>query len=110
MANEEVMKNEEVNTTEAVEETEEYDTFFVELSGVTREWAIIEEFKYTYKDVEKNYLICAEVVGDEITDEGLYIFEGRTTEEELEVKNVDTEEEYTAVAEAYCNLGEEEAE
>ena len=119
MANEEVMKNEENVNEEVVqsedtvntqEETEEYETFSVELNGITRDWAIIEEFKYTYKDVEKNYLICGEIVGDDISDAVLYIFEGKSVDEELEVKNVDTEEEYIAVAEAYCNLSEEKAE
>ena len=111
---EEILKTEElkeeVEAAETVEETEEYETFSVELNGITRDWAIIEEFKYTYKDVEKNYLICAEVIGDELSDAGLYVFEGKSEGEELEVKNVDTEEEYIAVAEAYCNLNEETAE
>ena len=108
---EEILKTEEVTeeveTTEAVtDETEEYETFSVELNGITRDWAIIEEFKYTYKDVEKNYLICGEIVGDDISDAGLYIFEGKSVGDELEVKNVDTEEEYVAVAEAYCSTNE----
>ena len=109
----EILKTEEVEEVEAKEvagETEEYETFSVELNGITRDWAIIEEFKYTYKDVEKNYLICGEIVGDDISDAGLYIFEGKSVDDELEVKNVDTEEEYIAVAEAYCNLSEEKAE
>ena len=113
MANEEVLKTEEIveQPAEAAPvETEEYETFSVELNGITRDWAIIEEFKYTYKDVEKNYLICGEIVGDDISDAGLYIFEGKSVGDELEVKNVDTEEEYIAVAEAYCKLSEETAE
>ncbi len=102
---EEILKSEELT-----EEREEFETFSVDLNGVTREWAIIEEFKYTYKDVEKNYLICGEVIGDDISDTGLYIFEGRSEGDELEVKNVDTEEEYIAVAEAYTSEVEEEIE
>lgn len=104
---EEILKTEEEKTQETVEETEEYETFSVELNGITRDWAILEEFKYTYKNVEKNYLICAEVVGDELSDAGLYVFEGKSEGEELEVKNVDSEEEYIAVAEAYCATTEE---
>ena len=109
---EEILKSEEmaeeVETKETAEETEEYETFSVELNGITRDWAIIEEYKFTYKGVEKNYLICGEIVGDDISDAGLYIFEGKSVGEELEVKNVDTEEEYIAVAEAYCKLTEGE--
>ena len=79
---EEILKSEEVTEEVSeevvndadVEETEEYETFSVELNGITRDWAIIEEFKYKYKDVEKNYLICGEIVGDNISDAGLYIF------------------------------------
>ena len=50
----EILKTEEIEEVEAkdvAEETEEYETFSVELNGITRDWAIIEEFKYTYKDV-----------------------------------------------------------
>lgn len=101
---------EEILKTEELDEREEFETFSVELNGVTREWAIIEEFKYTYEDVEKNYLICGEVIGDDISDTGLYIFEGKSVGDELEVKNVDTEEEYIAVAEAYTSEVEEEIE
>ena len=102
------MAEEILKTEELAEEREEFETFSVELNGVTREWAIIEEYKYTYKDVEKNYLICGEVIGEDISDTGLYIFEGKSEGEELEVKNVDTEEEYIAVAEAYCKMNDEE--
>ena len=111
MANEEVMKNETeetVNETASEEvaanqETAEYDTFTVELNGIAREWAITDEFDFE----GKHYLICAEVVGDEISDAGLYLFEGRSEGEELEVKNLETEAEYNRVAEAYCNLSDE---
>lgn len=106
---EESLAGKEAVDTEAVnaEETEEYETFSVELNGITKDWAIIEEFKYTYKGEEKDYLICGEIVGDGISDAGLYIFQGKSAGEELEVKNVDTEEEYIAVAEAYCKQQEE---
>jgi hypothetical protein len=107
---EEILKTEElteeVEGTEVVDETEEYDVFTIELDGVSRDWAILEEFQYTYNDVEKNYLICAEIIGDEMNDAGLYIFEGKADGDEVEVKNVESEEEYIAVAEAYCDFEE----
>ena len=112
MANEEVLK-EELETEEVKadevnvdEETVEFDTFTVDLNGRTTEWAVMDEFKFEGKD----YLICGEVVGDGISDAGLYIFEGKSEGDELEVRNLDSEEEYTRVAEAYCNLREEQAE
>ena len=43
---------------------------------------------------------------DEMNDEGLYIFEGKADGDEVEVKNVESEEEYIAVAEAYCDFEE----
>lgn len=104
---EEDLADKDTANTEEVEETEEYETFSVELNGITTDWAIIEEFKYTYEGKEKDYLICGEIVGNGISDAGLYIFQGKSVGEELEVKNVDTEEEYIAVAEAYCNQQED---
>lgn len=106
MANEEIL-NEEVKTEESTVEEEmvEFETFTVDLNGRNTEWAITDEFDFE----GKHYLICAEVIGDDISDAGLYIFEGKADGEELEVKNLETEEEYNRVAEAYCNLGEENA-
>lgn len=108
MANEEVLKeelqNEETkNETVNEEEMIEFETFTIDLNGRTTEWAVMDEFKFEGKD----YLICGEVVGDGISDAGLYIFEGKSEGDELEVRNLDSEEEYTRVAEAYCNLSEE---
>lgn len=88
------------------EETGEFDTFTINLNGVTREWAITDEFDFE----AKHYLICAEVVGDNLSDAGLYIFEGKSDGDDLEVKNLETEEEYIRVAEAYCKENEEAAE
>jgi hypothetical protein len=107
---EEILKTEELTeetvVAEDIEETDEYDVFTIELDGVAKDWAILEEFEFTYEGVEKNYLICAEIIGDEMNDAGLYIFEGRADGDEVEVKNVESEEEYIAVAEAYCDFEE----
>lgn len=89
---------------ENMEEMNEYETFTVELNGTDREWAIIDEFDFE----DKHYLICGEVKGDEITEDGLYLFEGKSEGEELEVKNIESEEEYNRIAEAYCQYCEEE--
>ncbi len=97
MANEELLKD---------EETVEYDTFTYELGGKTMEWAITEEFEFE----GKTYIVCAEVIGDELSDEGLYLFEGISEGEEITVRNIDSEEEYNRVVDAYCNLSEEDAE
>lgn len=101
--NDESEKNEAAEQEAETQETAEYDTFTVELSGISREWAITDEFDYE----GKHYLICAEVVGDELSEAGLYLFEGKSEGEELEVKNLESEAEYNRVAEAYCKLTEE---
>lgn len=95
MANEEILMNEE--------EMVEYDTFTYELNGKTMEWAIIEEFEFE----EKTYIVCQEVVGDTLSDEGLYLFEGVSEGEEITVKNIDSEEEYERVVDEYLRLCEE---
>lgn len=94
------MANEEIRNEE---ELVEYDTFTYELNGKTMEWAIIEEF-----DSEgKTYIVCQEVLGDTLSDEGLYLFESLENEgEEITVKNIETEEEYNRVVDVYCALSE----
>ena len=97
MANEELLQNEE--------EMVEFDTFTYELGGKTMEWAITEEFEFE----DKKYIVCAEVVGEDLSDEGLYLFELVSDEgEELTVRNIDSEEEYNRVVDAYCALEEAE--
>ena len=94
------MANEEIRNEE---ELVEYDTFTYELNGKTMEWAFIEEF-----DSEgKTYIVCQEVLGDTLSDEGLYLFESLENEgEEITVKNIETEEEYNRVVDVYCALSE----
>lgn len=97
MANEEVLKDDEMI---------EYDTFTYELNGKTMEWAITEEFEFE----GKTYIVCAEVIGDELSDEGLYLFEGVSEGDEITVRNIESEDEYNRVVDAYCKLSEENAE
>lgn len=100
MANEEILKNEnQVNEEEMVE----YDTFTYEFNGKNMEWAIVDEFDFE----EKTYIVCQEVVGDSLSEEGLYLFEGISEGEEITVKNIDSEEEYNRVVDEYLRLCEE---
>lgn len=99
MANEEILKNENVVNEE---EMVEYDTFTYELGGKTMEWAITDEFEFE----GKTYIVCQEVVGDTLSDEGLYLFEGVSEGDEITVRNIDSEEEYNRVVDAYCELEE----
>ena len=57
----------------------------------------------------KKYIVCAEVVGDALSEEGLYLFESVSDDgEEITVKNIDSEEEYDRVVDAYCALEDAE--
>lgn len=87
------------------EELVEYDTFTYDLNGKVMEWAITDEFEFE----GKKYIVCAEVVGDSLSEEGLYLFESVSEENnEITVKNIDSEEEYDRVVDAYCALEETE--
>ena len=100
MANEEILKDENVVNEE---EMVEYDTFTYTLNGKTMEWAIIEEFEFE----EKTYIVCQEVLGETLSDEGLYLFEGVSEGEEITVRNIDSEAEYNRVVDEYCKRCEE---
>jgi len=87
------------------EELVEYDTFTYDLNGKVMEWAITDEFDFE----GKKYIVCAEVVGDSLSEEGLYLFESVEDDgEEITVKNIDSEEEYDRVVDAYCALEDAE--
>lgn len=87
------------------EEMVEYDTFTYDLNGKVMEWAITDKFEFE----GKKYIVCAEVVGDSLSEEGLYLFESVSEEgDEITVKNIDSEEEYDRVVDAYCELEDAE--
>lgn len=87
------------------EEMVEYDTFTYDLNGKVMEWAITDEFEFE----GKKYIVCAEVVGDSLSEEGLYLFEKVEDDgEEITVKNIDSEEEYDKAVDAYCALDDAE--
>ncbi len=82
------------------EEMLEFDTFVLEMEGREVEFAITEEFEFE----GKNYILCGEVVGEEINDEEVYLFEGISDGDEITVKSIETEEEYNRIVEAYYEL------
>ena len=97
MANEEILKDDEMV---------ELETFSFEIGGKAMEWAITDEFEFE----GKTYIVCQEVVGDDLSDEGLYLFEGISEGEEITVRNIESQEEYNRVVDAYCKLCDEDAE
>ena len=87
------------------EEMVEYDTFTYDLNGKVMEWAITDEFEFE----GKKYIVCAEVLGDALSEEGLYLFEKVEDDgEEITVKNIDSEEDYDRAVDAYCVLEDAE--
>ena len=100
MANEEILKDENLTNEE---EMVEFDTFTYELNGKVMDWAIVEEFEFE----EKTYIVCQEVLGDTLSDEGLYLFEGVSEGEEITVKNIESEDEYNRVVDEYCRMCDE---
>ena len=87
------------------EEMVEYDTFTYDLNGKVMEWAIVDNFEFE----GKKYIVCQEVVGDTLSEEGLYLFESVSEEgDEITVKNIDSEEEYDKAVDAYCALEDAE--
>ena len=82
------------------EELFEYDTFTMEMDGKEIEFAITEEF-----DLDgKHYILCGEVVGDEINDEDLYLFRATMDGDEIEVESIGSEDEYNHIVEEYYKL------
>lgn len=75
----------------------EFDTFQLDLNGKEVEFAITEEFDFE----GKHYILCGEVVNDEVNDEEVYLFRAIMEEEEITVESIDTEEEYNRIVEAY---------
>ena len=66
----------------------EFDTFNLELNGKDIEFAITEEFDFE----GKHYILCAEVVEDEVNDEEVYLFRAIMEDAEITVESIETEE------------------
>lgn len=81
------------------EELFEYDTFELDWNNKNVEFAITEEFEFE----GKTYILCAEVKGDEI-DEDVYLFRAEIEDEEITVENIESEQEYNRIVEAYYKL------
>lgn len=84
-----------------MENYEEYTVFTVVASdGREVELAVVDEF-----EVEGTaYVAASLVVGDTISDEGVYLYKVKTTEPELMVDKITDENEYNKAAEAYAAM------
>lgn len=82
------------------EEYNEYTIFTVnDRDGNEIEMAVIDEFEFDHKE----YVAAALVQGDEILEDGVYIY-GVKKSEEFEVEKIENPEEYAKVAEGYLNM------
>ena len=83
-------------------EYREYETFTMELNGKEMEFAIEEEFS-----VEgKKYIVASQVEGDEIKDDGCYIFASNEEDGESVIEKIVDTKEYEKVTNAYLKMHE----
>ncbi len=82
------------------EEYNEYIIFTVtDKDGNEIEMAVVDEFEYDHKE----YVAAALVQGEEILEDGVYIY-GVKTAEEFTVEKIENPDVYAKVAEAYLNM------
>lgn len=84
-----------------MDEYKEYVTFFVTTSdGREVELAVVEEFEFE----KENYVAAAEVVGDEISEDGVYIFKTIIGEDDFAAEKIEDPEKYEKVIKAYMEM------
>ncbi len=88
----------------ANEEYEEYEVFTDTSSkGETLEFAVVDNF-----EVEGNaYVAAAMIEGDEIKEDGLFLYKRVEKEDHSEIVRIENEEEYAKVAEVFAQFEEE---
>lgn len=83
------------------EEMMEYTVFTVTArDGKEVEMAVIDEFELD----GIAYIVSSVVIGDTISDDGMYIYRAGGSKEEFEAVKITSEEEYTRAAEYYLSL------
>lgn len=79
----------------------EYETFFTTTSkGEEVEMAIVDHFVFE----EKNYVVAALINGDEISDDGLFVYRSTRVGEDIVIKKIEDADEYTRIAEYYASM------
>ena len=82
-------------------EFQEYVTFHVTTrDGSEGEMAVVDEFDFE----GKHYVVGALVEGDEINDEGRYIYESIIEGDDFTVKKIAKEFDYNRIAQAYLHM------
>lgn len=89
-------------------EMQEFVTLTVHASdGREVELAVVDEFDYG----KKHYVVGSLVEGDEVSSEGVYIYEyvPGNTDEEFSVKPITSKTAFREISEAYQELQDEES-
>ena len=82
-------------------EFQEYVTFHVTTrDGSEVEMAVVDEFDFE----GKHYVVGALIEGDEINDEGRYIYESIIEDDDFTVKKITKEFDYNRIAQAYLHM------
>lgn len=81
----------------------EYLTFSVTArDGREVEMAVVDEFDFD----NKHYVVGAVIEGDQINEDGQYIYRAKIKGDDFEVEKITREFEYNRVVEAYMNMEE----
>lgn len=86
-----------------IEDTAEYVVFTVTAQdGSEVEMAVVDEFDFD----GKHYVVASQVVGDEISDDGVYIYKAKMSGDDFTVEKITDAKEYDAVVKAYTEIEE----
>ena len=78
-----------------------YSSFVVtDKDGNEVEMAVVEEFRCD----GKTYVAGSRIIGDEISDEGVYIYRARLIDDEIVAEKITDADEYEAVVQMYMEL------
>lgn len=81
----------------------EYITFSVTASdGTEVELAVIDEFELEFR----HYVVAARVIGDEISEDGQFIYRAKMTEDDFIPEKITDSKEYQKVVKAYMEMEE----
>ena len=79
----------------------EYEVFNdVTAEGKEIELAIVDKFDFE----DSSYVVAALVEGDEISEDGLFVYRLEGSGEDAEIVKIEDPDEYSRVADAYANI------
>ena len=95
------MSEEIKNIENADNDSEEYVVFTVTAQdGSEVEMAVVDEFDFD----GKHYLAASRVVGDEISEDGVFLYRAKISGDDFTAEKITDEKEYDAVVKAYTEM------